>query len=131
MANKKKDKDKGKSTKIVNESPVNKNEDFKPADVDPMDPAAGLTLTLPTSSERGFLSKARHYKIKGRSGNGPCTVLDKGPVALPNGDLAIQGDTFDPVEERMAPNKYASLLARKYITSAGEKIEKALLTKDA
>jgi hypothetical protein len=46
---------------------------------------------------------------------------------LPNGDFTIPGDTFDPLEERMAPSTYRKLLGKNYITSGGETVETKLL----
>lgn len=88
--------------------------------LDPLDPAAGLKLKLPTSSKRLFLHKAEVFGIEGRDGSGPCRVL-KGPVPMPCGDMAMPNDTFDPVVERMPYGVYARLVARKFITPAEDK----------
>lgn len=93
--------------------------------VDPFDPAHRLRLHLPTSSKRAFLHVAEVFEIKGRLGDGPCKVLKR--FMLPCGDIAITGDTFDPVEERMGPARYRSLLSRKFFTAGGAAVETKLL----
>jgi len=114
---------------------VTKDEGAKPYDgtaapveaVDPLSPGSRHGLKLPTSDEDVYTHKARVYGIKGRLGDGPCAVTKKGPVMMPNGDIARPGNTFDPVVERMSPGRYESLLVRKYITAAPADIEAALL----
>jgi hypothetical protein len=93
--------------------------------VDPFDPSHRIRLHLPTSSKRAFLHVAEVFEIKGRLGDGPCKVLKR--FALPCGDIAITGDTFDPVEERMSPVRYRTLLSRKFFTAAGAAVETKLI----
>lgn len=95
------------------------------AGLDPVSPADRIKLHLPTSSKRVFVHVAEVFDLKGRLGGGPCKVLKR--FALPCGDLALVGDTFDPVEEKMGPNRYRSLLSRKFFTGAGPEVEDKLI----
>jgi len=97
--------------------------------LDVFNPKDSLFISLPTSPVRAFLAKAEIFKIKGRTGKGACTCLKK--FQLPNGDLILQDDTFDPVEERMNVMTYRSLLKRKYFTPGGQKVETKLLEIEA
>ncbi len=83
---------------------------------DMFSPAAGLTIVVPTSEKRAFIHKAELFGVKSRLGDGPCTVAENKKIAMPNGDLAIAGDTFDPLEERFSYGRLASLHARKFFT---------------
>ncbi len=89
--------------------------------VDMFSPASGLTLHLPTSSTRAFLAKAEVFEVPSRLGEGPCQVEIK--FMMPNGDIALPGDTFDPVIERMSPGKYGSLKSRKFFSLRDKKYE--------
>ena len=101
-------------------------EEEKAAKVDVFSRGAGMTLKLPTSHTRAFLAKAEHFNIKGRK-NGPCVVAIK--FMLPNGDIILKDDTFDPVEERMSLGMFRSLLHRKYFTCGSKKAEVSWQTK--
>jgi len=86
-------------------------------EVDALNPAHKHLVKLPTSPRDAYEHKAEVYGIKGRDGSGPCTVLDRGPVMMPNGDLAVEGRTFCPMIERMSPARYTSLVERKFISA--------------
>ena len=90
----------------------------------------GDGVPLPTSETRTFILRAETHpkKYKARLGGGPCTVLGCGPVMMPNGDLAREHDTFDPIAEGMAAAKYANLLGRKFI-SGDKDVEEKLVSK--
>ncbi len=112
-------------------------------------PAGGK---LPNSSERTFLARG----IKGRDGTGPCKVLGKyqpqvfrrrdpktgkivtyedrvlvgGKIFMPNGDLAVAGDTFDPIAEKMSLGRYNRYVDGKYI-SGNDQVKKELTSAEA
>ena len=84
--------------------------------LDMFSPAAGLAIKVPTSEKRLFIHKAELFGVKSRLGSGPCEVAEGKKLAMPNGDLAAPGDTFDPVEERFSYGRLKSLYARKFFT---------------
>ena len=93
--------------------------------LDPLDPASGMFIKMPTSHERAFVAKAKMFGIEGRLGDGPCTVLKK--FMLPNGDIILKDDTFNPLVERMTAAKYRRLLVGKFFTKATAEVEEELL----
>ena len=93
--------------------------------VDPLAKSSGMFVEMPTSHTRAFIAKGEQYGIKGRLGKGPCTCIKK--FMLPNGDIILKDDTFDPVEERMSPGMYRSLLMRKFFHSQDKSMETKLL----
>ena len=101
--------------------------------VDPYGVGNWMNLHLPSGSDRPYLSKPKYFpEMTGRDGTGPCTCLIK--FNLPNGDQILPEETFDPEVERMAENKYRSLLARKFITKCKDqkkvtKLDKPEVTK--
>lgn len=121
---------KGKApAKVEEKAPAKVEEKVNPCEdarlrnkgVDMFSPASGFDLHLPTSDKRAFLAKAELFDVQSRLGEGPCIVAIK--FMLPNGDMILAGDTFDPVIERMSPGKYQSLKARKYFSLADKKYE--------
>ena len=111
-----------------------------------------LAGKLPTSDKRTFLARG----VKGRDGTGPCKVLGKyqmrlfqrrdpktrkvvkyeervltgGNIYMPNGDLAVAGDTFDPIAEGMSLGRYNRYVDGKYI-SGNDQVKKELTSAEA
>lgn len=77
---------------------------------------------LPTTDIRNFLTR----DAEGRDGTGPCTVAEGQRVPMPNGDLAMAGDTFDPVVEQMTVARFNRLLDLDMITT-DKKMEDKLM----
>jgi len=77
---------------------------------------------MPTSSVRNFESRG----IDERDGGGPCKVLGRGAIRMPNGDLAQKDDTFDPRIEKMSPNRFRFLVDGKYVEAEKDFSDKLL-----
>ena len=82
-------------------------------------------LHLPDGSDPAFMAKAKYFDIPSRLGEGPCVVEIK--FAMPNGDMATVGDTFDPIIERMSLGKYRSLKQRKFFSATDEGMDNKMI----
>lgn len=86
---------------------------------DPANPKAFKYVELPSAPEgvRWYLHKGKLLDIKGRLGDGPCTLLAS-KLMMPNGDYAEKGDTFDPAYEGFNYAQYRHLVKSKVVKAS-------------